>query len=172
MEALLNDDRLDIENKLRNYYTDIKKINILEEKIKSLKDIKERIEDNIRNCNVKVEPDLNMGVSYGEKVQTSSTGTGYAEGQIVKQIEKQEKKAQELQEEITKTLLEISDLSSKNAILKSILDRLGHVYIDIIQMYYRKGMSNRTIGMELNLDEKTIRSKKKEALLIIKNLTE
>ncbi|KHD34350.1 hypothetical protein NL50_17315 [Clostridium acetobutylicum] len=170
MEIIKNDDRLDIENKLRNYYTDIKKINILEEKIKSLKSIKERIEDNIRHCDIKIEADLNMGVSYGEKVQTSSTGTGYAEGQIIKQIERQEKKAQELQEEITRTLLEISDLSSKNAILKSILDRIGHVYIDIIEMYYKRGMSNRSIGMGLNLDERTIRNKKKEALRIIKKL--
>lgn len=167
---LTQENRSAIENKLRKYYSDIRQIAILEDKIKSFKDLKQRIEDNIRHCNIKIEPDLNMGISYGEKVQTSSDGTSYAESAIIKQIEKQQKKVEELQEEITKTLLEISDLSSKNAILKSILDKLGHIYIDIIQMYYKKGMSNRTIGMELSLDERTIRNKKTEALELIQKL--
>lgn len=164
---LTQENRLEIESKLRKYYSDIKQISILEDKIKSFQLLKDRIEDDIKNCRVSIQPDLNMGVGFDEKVQTSPTGESYAESAIIKQIGKMEDKKEELQVEISKVLLQIADLQTQNSDLKSILDRLGHVYIDIVEMAYRKGMSNINIGIELNLDESCIRRKKREALEII-----
>lgn len=128
----------EIETKLRKYYSDIRQISILEDKIKSFQLLKDRIEDDIKNCRVSIQPDLNIGVGFGEKVQTSPTGESYAESAIIKQIGRMEDKKEELQVEISKVLLEIADLQTQNSDLKSILDRLWHVYIDIIEMAYRR----------------------------------
>ena len=167
---LTQENRSAIEEKLRNYYKDVKQITIAEEEIQNLHQLKERLENNIKNCNIKIIPDANMGVGFDEKVQTSPTGISPQESQIVHQLEHQERQVEQIKSNINKLLSEIADLETRNSSLKIILRKLGHIYIDIIDMSYRKGMSNINIGLALHLSEKAIRKKKTEALEAIYKL--
>ncbi|URZ15315.1 hypothetical protein [Clostridium felsineum] len=157
-------DRKNIENRLRQYYEDKKKIETLETKINLLKKQKTRIERNIKECNFNIEPDLNMGIGYGEKVQTSPSGISYAESAIVKGIDKLLRKKDEVEKEINNSVCAIEDIRLFNIPIECILKRLSHESQNIIEYSFKRKWTNQTIGIEIYTTEAAVRKKKKHIL--------
>lgn len=79
------------EGRLYRYYEGVKDLDKLELEITELKNQKETLIENIKSNNVSIEHGLNMGISYGEVVQTSSSGVCYAEREIIKGVERLER---------------------------------------------------------------------------------
>lgn len=90
------------EGKLYRYYESKKHLFGLNEKIARLENHKETIEYDIRHTNIRIDP-YQSGPGINERVQTSSTGTSYAEQEIINEIEKLERERVKITKQILKT---------------------------------------------------------------------
>lgn len=91
-----------IEGRLYNHYRQLSEIEKLKYKIEILKNQIVDIESDIKYINVNVDPTLNMSIDFGERVQTSPSGTGYAESEIIRQIGRLEKELNQKKDKLLK----------------------------------------------------------------------
>lgn len=163
---LTQEDRKKVESQLRQYFEDKKAIATLESKKKFLERQEERIEEKIKNynSNICIEPDLNMGIGYGEKVQTSSTGISYAESSVIKGIDRLLKKQKELEDDIDEVICKVASINQKDATLESILEKLNDQSRSIIEETFQCHWTNQQIGAALYITEQAIRKRKKNIL--------
>jgi uncharacterized protein (UPF0335 family) len=156
-------------NDIYDYYEKVRKIETLENRKKVIAEQINIIRQDIKNNNVNIIPDIHMGLQITEKVQTSSTGTSYAEGAIIKQIERLEKKVIELNNEMVETQCIISDIKAKYADIDYIINNTNLVNKEnktlIKQKYGTKyHPTNTEIGIQLNITESAIRNRLKNVL--------
>lgn len=135
----------------------MKKIDRLECKCLILEKQKEAIMQDLRETNVNIEPELNMGISYSsERVQTSSSGTSYAEAEIMKQIEKLEREWKWTRRKILQLHSQIREIKRQNADMDYIIGRLGTEYRLLVEMKYRDCLSLEKIGDKLCMAKSTV----------------
>lgn len=102
------------ESRLYRHFKQAKLIEKLKHKIVIMWKQMEQIERDIRETNVTVETGLNMGIDYSrEKIQTSSSGTGYAEQQIILEIGKLERELLYKKKKILKLNARIRELEEQ-----------------------------------------------------------
>lgn len=138
-----------IEGRLYRYFNSLNIIDTLKIEIEELKRQREIIRKDIQETNIFIEADLNMSVSYDEKVQTSSSRTSYVENQLIKQIK-------QLEENLTFTNLRILKKKSKSRCLerevislKPIINTLDHEEKKFIKLKYRDKKSMEYVSVEL-----------------------
>lgn len=144
----------EIEDNIRNYYKELKQIEIDKIKLTDYeKSLLQAIENKKTYKGIYLDPDLNMGMQISERVQTSSTCTSPQEAQFVKKTEWQEIIIEGINDDIAELreairLKELSTKSIGNGIEEAI--RLCKENGEIIELKYKKLKTYEQIGMILN----------------------
>lgn len=156
-----------MESTLYEYYEKVRKIETLENRKRVITEQIDIIRQDIKNNNVNIIPDLHMGLQITEKVQTSSTGTSYAESAIIKQIERLEKKITDLSDKLSETQCEISDIKSEYADIEYVIyNILNEESKALIKLKYgtKYHPTNIEIGTEIRITESAVRNRIKNIL--------
>lgn len=144
------------EGRVYRYYDNLKNIEKLQYRCMVLEKTKEQLRQDIRNNNVNIETELNMGISYSEKVQSSSLGVSYAEQETIKQIDKLMEECKDTKKQILKLHARIRKAKNENAEMEYIIGILGTQYRLIAEMKYKDKLSLEKIGLNLNMDKSTV----------------
>ncbi|AAO36632.1 phage protein (plasmid) [Clostridium tetani] len=144
------------EGRIYRYYDNLKNIEKLEYRCMVLEKTKEQLRQDIRNNNVDIETELNMGISYSEKVQSSSLGVSYAEQETIKQIDKLMEEWKYTRKLILRLHARIRKTKNENAEMEYIIGLLGTQYRLIAEMKYKDKLSLEKIGFNLNMDKSTV----------------
>ncbi|KEI16850.1 hypothetical protein G8S49_01410 [Clostridium botulinum C] len=144
------------EGRLYRYYKSIKLIDRLEHRCMVLEKAKDQLRQDLRSTNIDIEADINMGISYDERVQTSPNGTSYVEQETMKQIEKLEMEWKNTRKQILKVHAKIREIKKENADMEYIVGLLDTQYKLIAEMKYKDESSLEKIGLKLNMDKSTV----------------
>lgn len=140
-----------MERMLYNYFIKDEIIKSKKELIQMLEKQIDKLEEQIKTNNVKIEPELNMGISYDEKVQTSTDGTSYAEKAVIRAVEGLEMDKAEKLEEIFKLEKDIMDIERESKIIELNVGMLSEEDKRFIEMKYKERMSVEEIAERINL---------------------
>lgn len=152
------------EGRIYRYYDNLKKIDKLEYKCMVLEKAKEQLRQDIRNTNVSIETDINMGIGYEERVQTSFKCISYAEKEMIKQIDKLEQEWKNTRRQILKIHAKIREIKNTNSELEYVISLLDTQYRLIAEMKYKDKLSLEKIGLKLNMDKSTVSRARKRII--------
>lgn len=152
------------EGRLYRYYRNLKEIEKLKKVIETLNKQVEQIEDKIRNTNVKIDY-YQSGMALGERVQTSSTGTSYAEREIIKAIEKLERELIQKKKKILKLEARIREKEEQIADMDYNIQMLNEEYKKLIEWKYGEGKSIDWIATEMYGGARTTAYRKREEIV-------
>lgn len=158
-----------IEGRLYRYYKDMSEIDRLEYRCMVLEKAKEQLREDIRNTNISIETELNMGIIYEEKVQSSS-GSSYAEQETIRQVEKLEQEWKNTRRQILKIHARIREIKNKNADMNYIMRLLGSKYKLIAEMKYKEELSLDQIGNKLHMDKSTVSRNRERIVMDVSKL--
>lgn len=140
-----------MERMLYNYFIKDNIIKSKKDMIEMLEKQIKQLEERIKTNNAKIEPGLNMGISYDERVQTSIDGTSYAEKAVVRAIERLEVDTTEKLEELFKLEKDIMDIERETKIIELNVGMLSEEDKKFIEMKYKERMSVEEIAEKVNL---------------------
>ncbi|WP_243447850.1 sigma-70 family RNA polymerase sigma factor [Clostridium tetani] len=140
-----------MERMLYNYFIKDDIVKSKKELIEMLENQINKLEEQIKTNNVKIEPELNMGISYDEKVQTSTDGASYAEKAVIRAVEGLEMDKAEKLEEVFKLEKDIMDIERESKIIELNIGMLSEEDKKFIEMKYKERMSVEEIAEKINL---------------------
>lgn len=145
----------EIENRLYNYFRQLKEIDKLEYKCSVLEQQKNKIMTDIKNTNINIEPEI-ASIDYSmEKVQVSHSDTSYAEAAAIKEITKLENEWTSIKKQILKLHARIRDIKYQTADMEYFINNLSDIYRSFICLKYKDGKSLEYIGDELHMSKST-----------------
>lgn len=141
-----------IEKRLYSYYEKEELIKTIKYKIEKLEKQIEQIDEDIKNNNVIIETDL-KGISYGERVQSSSNGTSYMERELVKAIERLEREKDYKLASISDLKREARELEESSSEIEYNIKKLNEMDLKFIELKYKKRprCSIEEVALELNM---------------------
>lgn len=142
------------EGRLYRYYRQQKEIQKLEYKCLILEEQKEKIRKDLHETNIIIEEE-SRSVAFEERVQTSSSGEGYAEREMIRQIGKLEQEWKELRKYILKLHAKIREYKKQVTDVEYAINLLQPQYRRLIELKYRDGVSLERIGNELHMEKST-----------------
>ncbi len=148
------------EGRLYRYFRDMEEIDKLENRCMELEKAKESLRRDIMNTNVSIDAELNMGIGYEERVQTSSRGTSIAEQGIIKEIEKLQREWKLTRKQILKLHYRIREINKQNADMNYLFRNMYPEYRIIAEMKYKNKLGLEKIGERLHVDKSTVKRKK------------
>ncbi|MBS5306458.1 transcriptional regulator [Clostridium sp.] len=151
------------EGKLYRYYKNKNEIYKIENKIRSLENIKRNIEDDIKNANVIIDYYKN-GIGIQERVQTSASGSSYAEQELCRAITKLEDEHVKVAKKILKNKAKIRHIEE---FIKYMDDNIGQLTEEdkrFIELKYGDGKNPTQISMILNMAQATAYRKREEVV--------
>ncbi|WP_291649905.1 transcriptional regulator [Clostridium sp.] len=154
------------EGKLYRYYESKKKIYRIKEDITWLERDIRTIEYDIRHSNVTIDYYQN-GTGIQERVQSSSTGTGYAEAEMCKLIERLEKEHLEKTKKILKYKSKIRDMERYIEYMNRNIDLLSEEDKRFLELKYGDKKNILQISMKLNMAQATAYRKREELVEVI-----
>lgn len=143
------------EGKLYRYYESKKHLFGLNEKIIRLENHKETIEYDIRHTNIRVDPYQN-GAGINERVQTSSTGTSYAEQEMIKEIEKLERERVKLTKQLLKTKAKKRELENYISNMEFNINMLNEESKRFLELKYSDKAKVIAISQKMNMAVATV----------------
>lgn len=149
------------EGKLYSYFRKKKEIEKLNYRIKELNEQIEEIESDIRNTNVKIDY-YQPSIPITERVQTSSTGTSYAEGQIIKAINEMEKERANRIRIKLKLKAKIRETQNYITYMEQNLESLSEENKRFIELKYGDEADMITIANKMNMARTTVYRKREE----------
>ncbi|MBS5886680.1 transcriptional regulator [Clostridium sp.] len=149
------------EGKLYRYYESKKKIYGIKEDIARLEREVRTIEYDIRHSNVTIDYYQN-GTGIQERVQSSSTGTSYAENEMCKQIERLEKEHVEKTKKILKNRSKIRDMERYIDYMDRNIRMLQEEDKRFLELKYGDKKNILQISMRLNMAQATAYRKREE----------
>ena len=153
------------EGRLYRYFKGIKERNSLIIEIEGLNRQKKIIAEDIQNTNIELEADLNMGISYGEKVQTSATGTSYAEQQSIAHINKLQRELNYINKKLFKKKAKIREIERNSIALKYNIDTLSEDDKQFLEWKYGENKSVDWIATEMFGGARTTAYRRREELV-------
>lgn len=158
------------EGLLYGHYRDINRLKSLEIHIQTIKDTIDKIDNKIKECDVKVDY-YQSGIEITEKVQTSSQGLSYAEKEIIKGIDSLEREKAHNIRKLFK--LECTERNLRNKIKKieSNINMLNEEYKKFIQLKYNKELRVREVAIEMNMSKNAAYSLKDKIIESIYSYT-
>ena len=157
------------EEKIKNYFENLDEIERLNLKMERLIDLKEKLRQKINNSDVSLENDV-KSITYDDvKVHTFSIYSVQerALDKAFNDMEKQIKYIEYDIENIENIEIQISLLRKENSDIEFVIDKLNDESRTIIELIYKENKSNLRTGIIMNLDESTIRRKKRYIILDI-----
>lgn len=152
------------EGRLYRHYRNKKEIEKLKSRVVLLWKQKEQIEQDIRTTNVKIDY-YQSGMALGERVQTSSTGTSYAEREIIKAIEKLERELIQKKKKILKLEARIREKEEQIADMDYNIQMLNEEYKRLIEWKYGENKSLDWIATEMYGGARTTAYRKREEIV-------
>ena len=152
------------EGRLYRHYRNKKEIEKLKSRVVLLWKQKEQIEQDIRTTNVKIDY-YQSGMALGERVQTSSTGTSYAEREIIKAIEKLERELIQKKKKILKLEARIREKEEQIADMDYNISMLSEEYKRFLEWKYGERKSIDWIATEMYGGARTTAYRKREELV-------
>ena len=157
-----------LEKKLENFYKKDRIIISYEREIERLiKDI-ENIDRRIKECDFTI-PVTYGSSSFSERVQSSNSGESNAEKELMKLILRLENKKIEKNKEIEGIRDIINSIEEDSFKIRRNLYSLKLDYINLIELKYKYGKSNRAIAIETHMSESTISRKIRTILKEVKS---
>lgn len=154
------------EGKLYRYYESKKKIYNIKEDIARLEREIKTIEYDIRHSNVAIDYYQN-GIGIQERVQSSSTGTSYAENEMCKQIERLEKEHVEKTKKLLKNKAKIRELERYIDYMDRNIRMLQEEDKRFLELKYGDKKNILQISMRLNIAQATAYRKREEIVEVI-----
>ncbi|SHK38535.1 hypothetical protein SAMN02745248_02422 [Hathewaya proteolytica DSM 3090] len=151
------------EGKLYRYYRQKRKIEGYNRQIETLERSIEEIEQNIRDTNVTIDYFQN-GQGIEERVQTSSTGSSYAESQIIKAITSLEKELGFKTRKIVKLKAKVRETKEFISYMEYNLSMLEEEDKQFIELKYGDGRNIIYISQTLNIAQATCYRKREELI--------
>ncbi|MBS6503913.1 MAG: transcriptional regulator [Clostridium sp.] len=149
------------EGKLYRYYESKKKIYSKKEDIARLEREVRTIEYDIRHSNVAIDYYQN-GTGIQERVQSSSTGTSYAENEMCKQIERLEKEHVDKTKKILKNRSKIREMEGYIDYMDRNIRMLQEEDKRFLELKYGDKKNILQISMRLNMAQATAYRKREE----------
>jgi hypothetical protein len=153
----------EIENKLRRYYESDKKINSLKKEIKLLDQQIEQIDNDLRECNIHIEPE-SKSPSFEERVQTSCDGTSYAEREVMRVTELKIRRMTEKQLERERKKEQIDKIELDRIVIQDIVNGYSEELKLLIEYKYKKRLNEVQISNKMNISQSQINKKKNKVL--------
>ena len=154
------------EEKIKNYFENLNEIERLNLKMERLIDLKEKLRQKINNSDVSLENDV-KSITYDDvKVHTFSIYS-VQERALDKAFNDMEKQIKYIEYDIENIEIQISLLRKENSDIEFVINKLDDESRTIIELIYKENKNNLRTGIIMNLDESTIRRKKRYIILDI-----
>ena len=153
-----------VEKKLYDYYQKERIINSLKFKLNLVEDQLKAIEEKIAGNKVNIEGDGLKAINYCEKIQTTSTGTSYAEQALIREIECLEKECIRKKEIKNKLEENLRDIELDNGILEYNINFLSERDKKLLEEKYKNTTPDWEIAQDINTCETNIRKIRKKLL--------
>ena len=134
------------EDKLYNYFNKEKKIATLNYRIEVLKRQIDKINQELRECDVNIEIE-SSSPGFEERVQTSSDGTSYAEREVIRITELKLKRKVSKEIEIEELKEEIENIELDNSILEYNLQYINEEWYKLLELKYKYKKKARKINV-------------------------
>ena len=142
------------EDKLYNYFNKEKKIATLNYRIEVLKNQIDKINQELKECDVSIEVE-SSSPGFEERVQTSCSGESAIEKQILNQAERLLKEQRLIRKKQFKNKIQINELERNNIKLRVAIAMLEEDEKKFIYFKYHKKLTIESIAEELNLSIRT-----------------
>ena len=130
------------EDKLYNYFNKEKKIATLNYRIELLKKQIDKINQELRECDVNIEIE-SSSLGFEERVQTSSDGTSYAEREVIRITELKLKRKVSKEIEIEELKEEIENIELDNSILEYNLQYINEEWYKLLELNISQSQVNK-----------------------------
>lgn len=154
------------ENRVRVYFQKDKLINSLNSRINILNEQIDKIEKDLKECNINIEPGIKP-ISYEERVQSSGDGSSYAEREAMRLTEFKIKRMAEKKLEKEKLLEQIDQIELDYCYMQDALEPIKGVYKELLKMKYEQRMGELQIGIKMNWSQSQINKKKWKLIELI-----
>lgn len=152
-----------VEGELYGYYRDLKRKEIVKEEINTLNNMLEKIDKNIRTCNITIDADIS-GMGINERVQTSSTGESTVEKAIDRSISTLEREQAQRIERLYKAETELRNIEYKTKKIKSTINLLNEDYKYFINLKYNLCLRDEEIADRIHVSKKSAYNKRNKVI--------
>lgn len=158
-----NDRFKKIEDKLYNYFNKEKKIAAFNYRIEVLKKQIDKINKELRECDVNIEIE-SSSPGFEERVQSSSDGTSYAEREVIRVTDLKLKRKLSKEIEIEEIKEEIENIELDNSILEYNLQFVNKEWYKILELKYKFKKNEVQISLEMNISQSQVNKIKQKAI--------
>ena len=151
------------EDKLYNYFNKEKKIATLNYRIEVLKKQIDKINQELRECDVNIEIE-SSSPAFEERVQSSSDGTSYAERELIRIIDLKLKRKLSKEIEIEEIKEEIENIELDNSILEYNLQFINEEWYKLLELKYKFKKNETQISLEMNISQSQVNKIKQKAI--------
>lgn len=159
------------EDKLYNYFNKEKKIATLNYRIEVLKKQIDKINQELRECDINIEIE-SSSPAFEERVQTSSDGTSYAEREVIRITELKLKRKVSKEIEIEELKEEIENIELDNSILEYNLQYINEEWYKLLELKYKFKKNETQISLEMNISQSQVNKIKQKAIADIRRWEE
>lgn len=159
------------EDKLYNYFNKEKKIATLNYRIELLKKQIDKINQELRECDVNIEIE-SSSLGFEERVQTSSDRTSYAEREVIRITELKLKRKVSKEIEIEELKEEIENIELDNSILEYNLQYINEEWYKLLELKYKFKKNETQISLEMNISQSQVNKIKQKAIADIRRWEE
>ena len=157
------------EEKIKEYFNIVEKINLLNNLIISLEEKKEILKDKNRNLQLDFNIDI-KSIVINDMPKSNGDGTSYFESNIMKQIQNNERIIEKIEEDILNQKDEIFRLEIKNEKMKNIINLLSEDYKQMLEFRYRKNVNELGIANKLSISIAQYHRNKQKIIKSIYNM--
>lgn len=159
------------EDKLYNYFNKEKKIATLNYRIELLKKQRDKINQELKECDVSIEVE-SSSPGFEERVQSSSDGTSYAEREVIRITELKLKRKLSKEIEIEEIKEEIENIELDNSILEYNLKYINEEWYKLLELKYKFKKNEVQISLEMNISQSQVNKIKQKAIANIQRWEE
>lgn len=159
------------EDKLYNYFNKEKKIATLNYRIELLKKQIDKINQELRECDVNIEIE-SSSLGFEERVQTSSDGTSYAEREVIRITGLKLKRKVSKEIEIEELKEEIENIELDNSILEYNLQYINEEWYKLLELKYKYKKNETQISLEMSISQSQVNKIKQKAIADIRRWEE
>lgn len=159
------------EDKLYNYFNKEKKIATLNYRIEVLKKQIDKINQELRECDVNIEIE-SSSPAFEERVQSSSDGTSYAERELIRITDLKLKRKLSKEIEIEEIKEEIENIELDNSILEYNLQFINEEWYKLLELKYKFKKNEVQISLEMNISQSQVNKIKQKAITDIRRWEE
>ena len=159
------------EDKLYNYFNKEKKIATLNYRIELLKKQRDKINQELKECDVSIEVE-SSSPGFEERVQSSSDGTSYAEREVIRITELKLKRKVSKDIEIEELKEEIENIELDNSILEYNLQYINKEWYKLLELKYKFKKNEVQISLEMNISQSQVNKIKQKAIANIQRWEE